>query len=90
MQILRPALSGEMFLFSYVNEYIEDAATFTTLAKINCVKYLCNTKVSGLSFSYTVHVHSEVLITPPYDLTKTKISATSHSILQTQLALTAV
>lgn len=63
-------------IFSCVNDYIEDAATLTTLAKINCTKYLCNIKVSGLTCTFSNAVHSEV---PPYDLTKIKISATSYS-----------
>ena len=33
---------------SCVNDYIEDMATFTTLAKIYCTEYFCNTKVAGL------------------------------------------
>ena len=38
---------------SCVNDYIEDLATFTALAKIYSIKYFCNTKVSGLG---EVHV----------------------------------
>ena len=33
---------------SCVNDYIEDMATFTALAKIYSTKYFCNTKVGGL------------------------------------------
>ena len=33
---------------SYVNDYIEDMATFTALAKIYSTKYFCNTKISVL------------------------------------------
>ena len=33
---------------SCVNDYIEDMATFTALAKIYSIEYFCNTKVSGL------------------------------------------
>ena len=33
---------------SCVNDYIEDMATFTTLAKIYSTEYFCNTKVAGL------------------------------------------
>ena len=32
----------------YVNDYIEDMATFTALAKIYSTEYFCNTKVAGL------------------------------------------
>ena len=37
----------QIFL-SCVNDYIEDMATFTTLAKIYSTEYFCNTKVAGL------------------------------------------
>ncbi len=33
---------------SCVNDYIEDIATFTSLAKICSTEYFCNTKVAGL------------------------------------------
>ena len=33
---------------SYINDYIEDMATFTALVKIYSIDYFCNTKVSGL------------------------------------------
>ena len=35
-------------LLSCVNDYIEDIATFTALAKIYSTEYFCNTKVAGL------------------------------------------
>ena len=34
---------------SCVNDYIEDMATFTALAKIYSTEYFCNTKVARLS-----------------------------------------
>ena len=33
---------------SCVNNYIEDMATFTALAKIYSIEYFCNTNVPGL------------------------------------------
>ena len=54
--ILPPAIIGEIFLsanfLSCVNDYIEDMATFTTLAKIYSTEYFCNTKVSGLGETF--------------------------------------
>ena len=48
-----PGLAGEIFypliFLSRVNDYIDDMATFTALAKIYSIEYFCNTKVSGLS-----------------------------------------
>ena len=37
--------------------FIEDMATITIVAKINSMKYSCNTKVAGLGeiFGYTVY-----------------------------------
>ena len=32
----------------FVNDYIEDMATFTAMAKIYSTEYICNTKVAGL------------------------------------------
>ena len=43
-----PVLVGENFIhefFSYVNDCIEDMATFTVLAKILSANYSCNTEV---------------------------------------------
>ena len=48
LPISPPALVGENFihkLFSYVNDCIEDMATFTVLAKILSANYSCNTEV---------------------------------------------
>ena len=65
--ILPPAIIGEIFIFanflSCVNDYIEDMATFTVLAKIYSTKYFCNTKVSGLGkilSSENFHLYSIV------------------------------
>ena len=38
----------QAFFLSYVNDYIEDMATFTAMEKIYSTKYFCNTKVAGL------------------------------------------
>ena len=39
-------LSCEFFVL--IDDYIEDMAIFTALAKIYSTKYFCNTKVAGL------------------------------------------
>ena len=37
-----------MNFFVRVNDYIEDMATFTALAKIYSTEYFCNVEVAGL------------------------------------------
>ena len=39
-------------LYTCVNDYIEDMATFTALAKIYFTEYFCNAKVAGLGESF--------------------------------------
>ena len=50
--ILPPALAGEnLYLQNFlpcINDYIEDMATFTALAKIYFTEYFCNTKAARL------------------------------------------
>ena len=52
LPISSSALIGEIFIahnfLSRANDYIEDMATFATLAKIYSTKYFCNTKVARL------------------------------------------
>ena len=62
-----------MNFLSCVNDYIEDMATFTALAKIYFTKYFCNTKVSGVGeifvkrkFSH-IQYYNIVLAPPPFD-----------------------
>ena len=45
--ILPPVLISEIYFLSYVNDYIDDMATFTVLEKNYSTKYFCNEKVAG-------------------------------------------
>ena len=40
---------------SCVNDYVEDMATFTALARIYSTEYFCNTKVAGLGENFVVY-----------------------------------
>ena len=70
---------GEMFILQIfcpilINDYTEDMATFTALAKIHSSEYFCNAKI----FGYTV---TEFIIMHKFQ--KSGLNAIVYSIMQT-------